>query len=93
MATCKDCVHHRICNRIDHEIEYSDKSVKEAEEQLAIKCRFFKNNPDFVEVIRCKDCNKAQYKNDRNKTVWCFLHHHERKYDDFCSFGMRCKTE
>lgn len=50
-------------------------------------------NDEFVKVVRCKDCNKAQYKNDSKKTLWCFLHKHERKYDDFCSFGMRCKTE
>ena len=92
MATCKDCVHHRICNRIDHEIEYSDKSVKEAEEQLAIKCRFFKNKPDFVEVIRCKDCKKTQFKHDNG--CFCIVHRDNRKPDDFCSFGEReVKTE
>lgn len=47
MATCKDCVHYEVCKRIDYELEYHNKSIKEAEE-LPIKCRFFKNKSDYI---------------------------------------------
>lgn len=48
--TCKDCLHYELCKRIDYELEYHNKSIKEAEEELPIKCRFFKNKSDFQEV-------------------------------------------
>lgn len=50
MTTCKDCFHYELCKRIDYELEYHNKSIKEAEEELPIKCRFFKNKSDFQEV-------------------------------------------
>lgn len=60
MATCKDCVHYEVCKRIDYELEYHNKSIKEAEEELPIKCRFFKNKADVVPVVRCKDCKYSR---------------------------------
>lgn len=50
MASCKNCLHCELCKRIDYELEYHNKSIKEAEEELPIKCRFFKNKADFQEV-------------------------------------------
>ena len=88
MATCKECVHHRICNRIDHEIEYSDKRVKEAEEQLAIKCRFFKNKTDVVPVVRCKDCKhykKINYDDISQNT--CEITTKRQQPYNYCNYG------
>lgn len=50
MASCKDCFHYELCKRIDYELEYHNKSIKEAEEELPIKCRFFKNKADIQEI-------------------------------------------
>jgi hypothetical protein len=50
MSTCKDCLHYELCKRIDYELEYHNKSIKEAEEELPIKCRYFKNKSDVQEV-------------------------------------------
>ena len=50
------------------------------------------NEVDVVEVVRCKDCKKTQYKSD--KGCWCIVHRDNRKLNDFCSFGEReVKTE
>ena len=46
MAECKECVHYSVCQyHIDEETEMT---VEE--------CSNFKNKANFVEVIRCKDC-------------------------------------
>lgn len=49
VMTCKDCVHYEVCKRIDYELEYHNKSIKEAEE-LPTKCRFFKNKADTIDI-------------------------------------------
>lgn len=47
--TCKDCDKHEVCRRIDYELEYHNKSVNEAESELAQKCRLFKNKAENAE--------------------------------------------
>lgn len=51
--TCKDCIHHDVCKRIDYELEYHNKSTKEAEEELPIKCDSFDDKELFLE-LPCK---------------------------------------
>lgn len=46
--TCKDCDKYEVCKRIDYELEYHNKSVNEAEAELAPKCRLFKNKSDVM---------------------------------------------
>ena len=51
MATCYDCIHCDVCYHIEHYGRHM-----ETEEP----CGGFKNKSDFVEVVRCKDCNNAK---------------------------------
>ena len=47
MGTCKDCIHNELCNIHG----YID----------ADECAVFKNEADFVEVVRCKDCKCCEH--------------------------------
>ncbi len=51
--TCKDCIHHDVCKRIDYELDCHNKSTKEAEEELPIKCNSFNDKERFIE-LPCK---------------------------------------
>lgn len=48
--TCKDCIHHDVCKRIDYELDYHNKSTKEAEEELPIKCDSFNDKERLIEL-------------------------------------------
>ena len=94
MTTCKECFHYELCKRIDYELEYHNKSIKEAEEELPIKCRFFKNKADVVPVVRCCDCKHRQENPDINNT--CYLTCNKINGiqgtiapEDYCSYGER----
>lgn len=94
MATCKECVHYELCKRIDYELEYHNKSIKEAEEELPIKCRFFKNKTDVIPVVRCKDCKHRQENPDINNTCYltCNMPYGIQGTvapDDYCSYGEK----
>lgn len=57
MATCKDCIHERVCLAlIKSGLPYDDLLPAEA------FCMTFKNKNDVVKVVRCKDC--------KNRAVW-----------------------
>ena len=60
MATCKDCIHYDICATKDEKVSLSTR-VKEL---VADDFTCFKNKADFVEVVRCKDCDVPHNK-------WC----------------------
>lgn len=48
--TCKDCIHKRLCVvKAFPDMFENTKWDKE-------RCDQFKNKADFVEVVRCKDC-------------------------------------
>lgn len=48
MTLCEKCIHREVCNiRGCHD---------ENDERALTYCADFKNNADFVEVVRCKDC-------------------------------------
>ena len=69
MATCKDCIGNDYC------------FVKPLNPRMMEKhCKNFKNKADYVEVVRCKDC---QYRN----TISCSAKH-ERSDMDYCSHGL-----
>ena len=42
--TCTDCIHRNVCKAYDPE-------------EPECFCNHFKNKADFVEVVRCKDCD------------------------------------
>lgn len=77
MMSCKDCIHYDICLLSHDEDDYK-------------KCCHFKNKADFVEVVRCKDC---QWFSVHNKDG-CYrpgLDHHAQMTpvyeNDYCSYG------
>lgn len=51
--TCKNCIHHDVCKRIAYELDCHNKSTKEAEEELPIKCNSFNDKERFIE-LPCK---------------------------------------
>ena len=64
--TCKNCDKYQVCKRIDYEIEYHNKSIEEAEEELVKSCRLFRPaqgtwtlNTDGTGT--CSECNMTQY--------------------------------
>lgn len=78
MATCKNCIHQRVCYAlIESGLPYLDNGKLPAE----AFCMAFKNKLDFVEVVRCKDC---KYWNNGD----CYRLELSRP-DDFCSYGER----
>lgn len=80
MATCHDCTH-LYCCKYDRFFGVDD---------VENKCNYFKNKADFVEVIRCKDC-------ERRNTELCHMGFYNTngefmclvKGTDFCSYGER----
>lgn len=46
MKTCKDCIYRAMCYKHEH-YGYEDNET----------CEMFKNKADYVEVVRCKDCD------------------------------------
>ena len=87
MATCKDCIGNDYC------------FVKPLHPRMMEKsCKEFKNKADFVEVVRCKDCQWATKRINDNElfkyqcrnTIACGK---PRREVDFCSYGERKEAE
>lgn len=53
MASCKDCIHERVCEKLWPKGLLPYRSGKYPAESF---CSEFKNKADVVEIIRCKDC-------------------------------------
>ena len=78
MATCKNCIHERVCYAIiESGLPYLDNDKLPAE----AFCMTFKNKLDFVEVVCCRNC---KYWNSGD----CYRLELSRP-DDFCSYGER----
>ena len=80
MSTCKECIHFEVCDRFT--------APNETYPEVG-GCKVFKPQADYVEVVRCKDCECF------NKGV-CTEHSDgwgdhlvNVGEDDFCSFGYR----
>jgi hypothetical protein len=83
--TCNNCLHRELCNVHG----YID----------ADECACFKNKADFVEVVRCKDCNN---KVDYCGRIMCGRLMYQFKEgvgglvatipEHFCSYGERRDT-
>ena len=89
MATCKNCIHERVCYAlIESGLPYLDNDKLPAE----AFCMAFKNKLDFVEVVRCKDCKFFHSYKDNCKDAGTYC---ERLYiygvrpDGCCSYGER----
>jgi hypothetical protein len=55
--TCKDCLHCEACEGTYR--YYDDEYINEVSFSGDVRdlCTIFKNKADFVEVVRCKDCD------------------------------------
>ena len=101
MATCKDCIHYEV--GIDYVCdEHFAKETNQTTREMfsPIGCENFKNKADFVEVVRCKDCEKFIEKGEEflkndvygicEKSRTGFFDDGEEVYgNDFCSRGVR----
>ena len=80
--TCYDCIHSDVCSGIGA-CSYHCSDVS--------KCKYFKNKTDFVEVVRCKDCQYVHI-NSSSEKYHCKrrgYYSEEVKPTDFCSYGER----
>lgn len=69
--TCKECICYEVC---------------ENGQLFETPCVHYKNKADFVEVVRCKDCERVNKYKDR---YFCSADNYEMDSDDFCSCGKR----
>lgn len=88
--TCKDCLHFKVC---EYEgIYFEDIAIKNSSPNADVRdlCPLFENQADFVEVVRCKDCECFEphgngkggiCRNRKCKGI--------RYATDFCSYGGR----
>ena len=66
MATCKDCIHERVCFAlIKKGLPYAD-----GEYPAEAFCMTFRNKAEFVEVVRCKDCKHATFYSCKNDACY-----------------------
>lgn len=80
MATCLDCIYRKVCP-VSYPVDLH-------------VCEDFKSEADFVEVVRCKDCQWATERTKDNElfqyqcrnTMACGK---PRRDIDFCSYGER----
>lgn len=50
MATCKDCLHCKLCVAVDCDYDYGKATTMEK------FCRYFEDKSRFAEVVRCSEC-------------------------------------
>ena len=91
MASCKDCICFDAC------MDYT--KLKESEfaqniDGAEISCDHFKNKADFVEVVRCKDCDYFvplgdAYEYKGKKAMHCILRASCTGDNYYCADGMR----
>ena len=84
MAICKDCLYFNRCVVLGVELDI--KHNKEADKN----CRHFKNKADFVEVVRCKDCEHKEKATNEYCTFWYKFCAYD---NNFCSKGKRKEGE
>ena len=82
--TCYDCIHCDACS------DAGDSGYSSLKED-ASKCKHFKNKADFVEVVRCKDCQYVHI-NSSSEKYHCKrrgYYSEEVKPTGFCSYGVK----
>lgn len=88
--TCKDCTHEELCKDRLSKQGYSNY----AQRNLIVEdCEYFKNKADFVEVVRCREC---EYSREQGKVLGVTSYKFCSKHNisclssyDFCSYGKR----
>ena len=81
MASCKKCVHHRVCFKQTMRDKITPKGFE-------LNCNDFRSKNDLAELVRCKDCKHL------TKDGFCWVNIKAMGYkipqaDDFCSYGER----
>lgn len=85
--TCKDCIHHVVCAVYAPNF---DDVLANGE-----NCSEFKNESDFVEVVRCKDClycEECHYEEEGESPyikLKCKWSNYSRQSNDYCSLGEK----
>lgn len=84
---CKDCIHYDVCKE---DCAFNNLDIDKA--TFYKNCYNFKNKADFVEVVRCGDCQYSFYISAKDE-LECRKHNGCLKYPhDFCSYGERSET-
>lgn len=84
--TCKDCIHEHNCLghiRYGMGTDWNNQYTPDME----MRCKYFKNKANLVEVVRCKDCKWWENK-DRCRNV-NGLNHLVWNGDWFCASGQK----
>ena len=101
MPSCMECIHFNPCNMhgniiLERPTESNDFRLHNKVED---ECKYFKNKADFVEVVRCGQCEcYKEYLNHDTKepTGWGKCNKIEMDIDlarnDFCCYGERKNT-
>ena len=90
---CKDCLHRDGCCNfvpIEGTIEERGEYLYEC---LKKPCKDFKNKADFVEVVRCKDCEHYEADIICEGVGYCNEHQKGMRENNFCSYGERWKDD
>ena len=95
--TCKDCLYYEVCINFRNNICSTDQ--KRFEEYVVNSdgiCDRFKNEADFVEVVRCEKCqygDVSTISKDRNGeeeiACYCTLKNRVTDLDSYCPSGKR----
>ena len=83
MTRCGDCIYYPICGQW----------VEESETFPEIEggCKVFKSKADFVEVVRCKNCEHYEADIICEGVGYCNEHQKGMRETNFCSYGERRK--
>lgn len=88
MQTCKNCIHSSVCTPYN---------TPNDEYPNIGNCPHFRNRADYVEVVRCKECENCRVgKNSRYCTEHSDGFGNHIVYvdeDDYCSYGIRKESE
>ena len=97
MATCKECLHFRVCggyipSDLDKDVWDLCRQGKADEiPDIEERCSGFTYSTEYVKVVRCKDCkHRCEYKTlgvagcQSPKGIFGYC-----KENDFCSYGER----
>lgn len=80
VATCGDCIHADVCERIPFYTEFSRSNPA--------CCKDFKNTQNLAPVVRCKDC-KWLYDEPDDRLCLCVGGLTRITPDTWCCYGER----
>lgn len=91
--TCKDCIFNEICERREDLVQLDDFTWDEYGESNEVEeyCSIFRNKADFVEVVRCKDCEHYEADIICEGVGYCNEHQKGMRENNFCSYGESWK--